>query len=712
MLSSVSWTELLRQTLTGYDEVLMRGVAGKLVKPRSQWPVEELIDRSIATIGNPPVVDRRLEELPPAAGKVLAIIGYSRQPRWRLGSLLELLAALGHADGVQPIFALFEAGLLYPEFNQSNGEHTNGQPILKSFEQWLGQGGVTGYMVFAHPQVCERARQRIDLGLTECPGIVETAQPAREADGLEWFLRLATLWQQVIAAPVRRTVQGDFFKRDLERMRKDPLLTTSPADSLAELPDPAMLTVALAELEGLIRTTEGELRAGDPPAAWADGLYDALASLWASLPLLDAWEPLEGWRGGQPGTTPFPAACLLAHLLLLRLPEGAWADPNEVESWIHEHHPYWAGESVRPSRRRSWLTSVLLGVSYQLRFVQATKGPEGNWLVRLSPLGRWLLGQAERPQTAPAFVQTLLVQPNLEIIAYRQGLTPALIGHLARIATFKNLGAACTLQLGPETVYRALQSGETYESVVQMLEQHGMRPTPTAVLDSLRTWANKHERITIFPAATLFEFGSAEELNEAFARGLPATRLSDQLALVANEQGVDFRHFRLAGTRDYALPPEKCIVVDADGVTLTVDLSRSDLMLDIELRQFAELIDHGGVTGKRLYRLTPTSLSAARDSGLTMKSMEEWFRQRAGQPISPAARFLLGGSQLSPPMLRRHLVIHVGSPDLADGLVQWPGTRALIDERLGPTTLAVAEEHLDTLRERLASVGIHIGPLA
>ena len=51
------------------------------------------------------------------------------------------------------------------------------------------------------------------------------------------------------------------------------------------------------------------------------------------------------------------------------------------------------------------------------------------------------------------------MQPNLEIIAYRQGLTPALIARLTRFAAWKSLGAACTLQLEPETVYRALEAG-------------------------------------------------------------------------------------------------------------------------------------------------------------------------------------------------------------------------------------------------------------
>jgi hypothetical protein len=254
-------------------------------------------------------------------------------------------------------------------------------------------------------------------------------------------------------------------------------------------------------------------------------------------------------------------------------------------------------------------------------------------------------------------------------------------------------------------VYRALESGLSFEDILQTLEQHGMRVLPPSVLESLRTWANKRERISIFPTATLFEFGSPEDLSEAVARGLAGVRISDRLLVVAGEGTIDFRHFRLTGTRDYSLPPEKCVEVDADGVTLAVDLVRSDLLLETELHRFAEPLDGPTVNARRRYRVTPTSLVRGRESGLSQRDLEEWFYQRSGQALSPAALLLLNGAQLAPPELRNQLVLHVASEELADGLVQWPGTRALIRERLGPTALVVAEEDVPILRERLATIG-------
>ncbi len=343
-----------------------------------------------------------------------------------------------------------------------------------------------------------------------------------------------------------------------------------------------------------------------------------------------------------------------------------------------------------------------------MRLVQAARDGDGGWVVRLSPTGRWLLGLAEAPSLESAHTQTLLVQPNLEIIAFRQGLTTGLIARLTHFAAWKSLSTACTLQLEPETVYRALEAGETYESIRQALEQHSSKALPNAVLDLLRTWANKRERITVYPSGTLLEFASVEDLQEALARGVPGVRISDRMAVVASEEGMEFRHFRLAGTRDYSLPPERCVAVEPDGVTLTVDLARSDLLLETELPRFAERLDRPSANGRRQYRLTPASLEAARAGGMQLPTLEIWFHQRTGQPAPPAARLLMAGAETPPCQFRRHLVLHVPNGETADGLMQWPETRDLIAARLGPTALAVEDEKAEELRRRLKEVGLSL----
>ncbi len=689
------WSDHLRQTLARYDEALLRLVAGRLVKPRGQWPVEELLDRCVAAVGNAAVIDRRLKELDPESRRLLALIAHSRQPCWKLGNLVELSVMLGHADGLAPLLALLEAGLLYPDLERERPAR------LPSFEQWLGYGGGRGLPVFAHPSVTARCFGE-DLGLPECPAADARPLTGQEADGLEWPLRLAVVWQVAGAGPLRRTQQGEFFKRDLERLTLDARLNAPAAEGLAELPDLGLLAAELARLEGILTEDGAELRAADLPAHWQGDLAGVLAGLWAALPGIDSWDPHRGSRAGLTTSgNPYPSAYLLAVLLLTRLPDGAWALPADVESWIISRHPYW------PARKPQevGLRKFLLGIAYPLRLVEAGKDAAGEWLVRLSAYGRGLLGLGKPPPVGPEYVQTLLVQPNLEIVAYRQGLTPALVTRLSRFAAWTGLGPACTLQLQPASVYRAMEGGLTFEEILQTLEQRGMRPTPPAVVEALRTWSNKRERLTVYPAATLLEFASADDLNEALARGLPGVRLTNQLALVSEEGAIDFRHFRLTATRDYGLPPEQCVSVEDDGVTLAVDLARSDLFLESELRRFAEPAEAPSVNGTRRYRVTPATLAAGRALGLDAQALHDWFGRRVGRPLSAACQLLLTAAEASPPRFRRRLVLHLATPELTEGVCQWPGTRGLVQERLGPTTVAVAEDNAAALRAQLRALG-------
>ncbi|MFM7150228.1 MAG: helicase-associated domain-containing protein, partial [Gemmataceae bacterium] len=707
----LNWNDRVRETLSRYQESLLREVAGRLVRPRNQWPVDDLISRFLDTLDNPAVLDRRLGDLSLEARRLLALIGHSRQSEWALGNLIEMIMALDHEDGLAAVTSLLEAGLLFPVFDLTTT--TSRKIQLASFAQWLGNAGTIPLTVFSPPQVARRAIG-VDLGLPDLsPSENDQASSmvARplEADGLEWLLRLGVLWQRVGSASLRRTLQGGLFKRDADRLSQDSLLNSTPAERLVDVPDLAFWLFVMADLGGILQEADGELKAIALPTSWEEGLWPALESLFANLFRVRTWNPLDGWRGGEEILgNPFGSAFLLLLLLLSRLPEDQWIAPADLEAWLHKNHPYWTGESLRPSRRQPWVETFLLGLAYPMRVLQARKDSEDKYLIRLAPAGRWLLGLGEQPQASPSFPKTLLVQPNLEILAYRQGLSPALIRRLTHFAAWKTLGAACQLQLEPETVYRALEMGESFESLCRILEQYGTRATPQAVIDSLRTWSNKRDRITIYPNAALIEFASPEDLEQALARGLPGIRITDTLAIVASEDQIDFRQFRLAGTRDYGLPPDRCVLVEDDGVTLTVDLARSDLLLETELPRFAELLARSSLSGTRQYRLTPESLARARKEGLTLNTLENWFQQRAGEVISPAARLLLTAAQLPPPQIRRHLVLHVDSPEIADGLLQWEGTAPLIEEQLGPTTLAVSDENRKPLLLRLAELGLQV----
>lgn len=694
---SDDWSARAAAALTAYAEPLLRVVAGRLVKPRTQVPVEELVEKAVATLLNPPVIDRRVKELPPAARKLLALVGRSRQPRWKVGHLIALLSSLGHVEGFTPVQAALEAGVLFPEVNPL-------APPIGDFAAWLGSAGSMGATVFVHPAVAARARGE-DL---ELPNLTTTEPPVgvtpRVADGLEWPLRLAAVWQQVAAGPVRMTQANLLFKRDQTRLQADEVLSAPIADGLAPVPEAGVLALFWAATAGLLASGAEELRAVAFPPEWNAGLTPVLVRLAAALPHVEAWDPLTGYAPAEGGMGSAPSAGLLALLLLAGTDDG-WVTPADVASWLWEHHPSWAGGlTAAKDRGAGWVAGYLLGVCYPLRLVEAAPVNDG-FAVRLSALGRHLYANAAEPAGTPTFPQTLLVQPNAEILAYRQGLNPGLIGTLSRFARWKGIGPACTLELTPEHTYRGLESGLTLPMILQALARHSARPVPPSVADLLQRWSNKRERITVFASAVLVEFPTAADLDAAVARGIVSVKLTDRIGLTADGKEPPLGQLRLIANRDYEGKPQRCVTVADDGLTLTVDAAQADLLLDAEIGRYAEPLPSESHTARR-FRLTPVSLRRAAELGLTLADIDQWFLDRTGAVLSAAGRLFLSGAKLPPPSATRQTVVRFPTDATTDGVMQWPQTRELIAERLGPTAVVVDEEHLESLRRALGEIGV------
>lgn len=695
-----TWTSRAQDALTRYAEPLLRRVMQQLLKPRNQWPVEELIERGVATLTNAAVIDRRLSELPPASRKLLAVIGISRKPTWKVGQLIAILATLGHAEGLTPIQRLLDEGLIHPEL-------PSGLATIKQFEDWLGPTGITTAKLFAHPAVTVRALAN-DLDLPALPTRTIAAKAVRVSDGLEWLLRSAVAWSRVAGDPLRLTQQQSLFKRDLQKFQTDDLLSAPFTEHYTDLTDPGLFALDLASATGLVEIIDGQLHAISNPELWKKRLLDVLVSCWPSLFEIESWDPLKGYHPAEEGST-FPSMVMSVFLLLRSLPDDQWVQAQPLVKYLTANHPSWFS-SLRKDAEQAhiWLERVLLGIAYPLRLIEVAQ--EGDdWWFRLADVGQHLLHGDKLPSLDHEFPQSLIVQPNGEMIVFRQGLTPELIGNLTRLAYWKNLGAACTMELTAESVYRGLETGLTLTDMQRVLEQHGTRSLPANVLDSLKRWASKRERITVWSAATLLEFSSEEDLENAFARGLVSTKLTDRIGIAVGSEEIDYKHFRLVGNRDYESRPQKCLTFDGDGVTFTIDMAQSDLILEAELGQIAIPLP-SIPSGPRRYQFTPDSLRQAIQRSFTLSQLEQWALDRSGESLSYSARLLAAGSQ-SPATVRKRLVVELPNELVADGIMQWPATVELIEDRLGPTAVAVTESNLAELTERLRSIGVALQAL-
>jgi hypothetical protein len=433
-------------------------------------------------------------------------------------------------------------------------------------------------------------------------------------------------------------------------------------------------------------------------------------------------------------------------LWLATVPGDAWVALDDLSERLRTLSPHWSRPTFdpmltipqpsrhdKPSKSRvkaegtkeraglALLESILLGPAYQLGLVRAAEEVPGRRrVVQLTPLGRYLLalGPPPAPRTGPG--QFLFAQPNFEVIAYRQGLTPALIGQFSRFAEWTQIGAALEFRLTAESVYRGLEGGLTPREMLDLLTEHSPRPLPAGVAETLRTWAGRRERVTYHASTTLVEFATPAELEEALslwpqsASNPAPIVVTGRLLLVDDESAIPFQRFRMTGARDYRRPPEICVEVEDDGVTLSLDPTRSDLLVDAELARFADEVpvqaNHGGGESRRRFVVTAASLARAAEAGVTASQLSFAFGRRTGADVSAAVRLMLyaAGGRVPPLETARPLLLQTPSPEVLDGLSQHPETRLYLGERLGPTTVVVPDESVKGLERALVRIGLKL----
>jgi hypothetical protein len=687
----------------GYAESMVREVASRALKPRQKLPVAELREKLLTWHTNPPQVDRRLREVSAEARTLLAVMHVGKRQQWRLGALLEIVSTFRGVtpdslttDGLKVVEELVVNGLLVPVADES-------RPKLGSFAEWLSFGQPQQYRVWVASEVMARAAEQWEA-LPELK-TVKTGPSGvlKEADCLEWFLRLAVAWQRIHDAPARLTQQGVFFKRDHDRFSEDTLLNQPLAEFPIDMPQLGHLIMAMGLSLGIVQHEEPQVVRGAFPQTWADGWKPALLQLLGELGDLNTWSVSDGWCGLAAGTNPWPSSTVLVLSLLLRMEPNQWTTPTELASWLSRHHCYWSPREHLPDLTME-MERLLLGILLPMKLVQAGHD-EGQTLVRLTSIGRELLSEKGNT-TFPDFPKTLLVQPNMEMVAYRQGLSPKLVRELSHTATWKALGAACLLTIDQHSVHRGLEAGATFDSINTLLDQHCVHPPPGNVLEALRTWAAKRDRLAVYQGVNLLEFLTKADLDEAVGRGLKGVVLADRYLLIEKEEDLEYRHFRTLGTRDYTLPPTQCVTVENDGVTLQVDPTRADLLLETELLRFSAPLNV--VQEARQYRATYASLDNARSQGLSLKFLGDWFVQRTGMPITAAIKMLWSERNSTTLPMESILMLRVASEEQGDGLWQWPETRTLLEERLGPCVFRVLPGQVEKLREKLSEVGLSV----
>jgi len=705
----------------------------------------------IRPAGNADEITEHLDQ-PSAVHALLARLGIGSRLALSVFALTETrsisLAGLTHALGIlgaEPgpaIVRLLELGLLAIEPSLELGP-------IDDLQSALQRGSPARLRLCIHPAVKTGVRTaRPDLAPPKVTGLL---RQMREADGLEPILRLGALWQRVGAEPLRQTQHGTLFKRDRDRLDLDPVLAGPIADALKPLSRLPALWLELASHLGLIEPDpSGERFLAAPPEFWADNavhLPQMIATGWMGL---QAWQELETTSSDtrlSASALPYLRIALL--LWLSALGDSEWAAVGDLASQLSDRWPGWdrlwfdepdpsgtaakrggaPSARVRPRGRTEvgarglvLLESVLFGAAYPLGLVRAAEEQgSGRKVVQLTPLGRYVLALGPTPPPRATLERFLFVQPNFEVIAYRQGLTPQLVGRLSQFAWWSHVGSALELKLTRESIVHGLDGGFSAQALLESLTKHSQRALPPGVTDAVKNWASRRERVTYYAAATLIEFGSSAERDLALDFWAASDALAAPIAvaerflLVEDEQTVPFERLRLISSRDYRRPPETCVVVEPDGVTLALDPARSDLLVEAELARFADLVraqqpEQGAVAAPRRFAVTAASLRRGTNRGLSAPQIVEWFARRTGGEVPPAVRLLLAAKTARIPALKaaRMLVLNLPTPEILDGLLQHPATGPLLGGRLGPTNVSIADDRTGPLQDALKELGIEL----
>jgi hypothetical protein len=730
-----------REALRGYDGALLATLASAVGQLEPLSGRASLANGIADRLGEPRVAERLLAGLPLESKLAMSLYAVTETSTWPCDAMSHALGCLG-IEAREAVRPLVELGLVVV----STFEGT----AVRHIERALDPENAPGSSLVAHPAAVAGARTVLPGG-RELPR-ADSVRQVRESDALEPILRLAVVWQRVLEAPLRQTQQGTLYKRDRDRLEDDPLLAGPIADAIEPLPDMPAFWMTLARGVGLLESEPGSERVtAARPDYWAENAFhlpQMIAIRWLAL---RSWHEQGGLqRDGALYELALPYIRPALLLWLATLGDDEWVTIDDLAHFLRALAPRWdkaalaarpvaepppppppvrgRGAKAKPKNdapvgtpEPGALEAILLGAAYQLGLVRtAEEVTTARRAVQLTPLGRYILALGPPPPPRATYEHFLFVQPSFEIIAYRQGLNPSLIGQLSRFAIWSQVGAAMAMRLTPESVYHGLEGGMTPRAMLDLLSRHASRPLPAGVAEAVRTWSGRRDRVTYHASATLVEFATPQDVELALSHwpsgpGPAPVRVSDRLLLVEDETAVPFHRFRMTGARDYRRPPEACVEVDPDGVTLTLDLARSDLLVDAELARFAdEQTDPtdrpATVTPRRRFIVSAASLARAAEAGQTPAQLGQWFSRRTGGAIPPAIRLLLTARSAPVPSLStsRLLVLQSPTADILDGLAQHPATRDYLGERLGPTTVVIPDDALASFRRVLERLGLSL----
>ena len=314
---------------------------------------------------------------------------------------------------------------------------------------------------------------------------------------------------------------------------------------------------------------------------------------------------------------------------------------------------------------------------------QSLKDKSGKGIVIAPGLGvDWLKNQALEPQDPQA---SLLVQPNFDIIAYLEELTPNAMQALACADCTRIDTQTATFTITRSSVYRALETGFSVENMIKMLGENSRIPISGNVSSSIREWAGRRERLSLTQHSTLLEYHNSAERDAALQK-FKWQAVGTRFALVTQvPKGIDKHR--------YSSPPSRTIKFLSDGrFTLEggSDLAARAVLASIAIQD---------ATGK--FRIDPQAVRIGRFTNQTREAFIA--RVTGGIPASLEALLSIWeGKRKAPSIASAILFQH----EQAAALAEHPSLKPCFEMQLGPTAWLVKPGFEKQLEKTLKELGI------
>lgn len=350
----------------------------------------------------------------------------------------------------------------------------------------------------------------------------------------------------------------------------------------------------------------------------------------------------------------------------------------------------------------AWAANALLGTLAHLGLIEHglfTSRAQQRPCFRLTGLGQAVFGAPERALSDPSYEpEFLTIQPNHEILAYLNVADPRAVWPLAQMARRVSAPGqrVQTFALSRESVYQALESGLTPETIRDFLTRHSKTGLPDLVAHSLCEWGRKREAL-IFRTGIVLGAGPPGSASP-FAGMAKARPVADPFVFLPPTATRGLKECLIRDHHAFARPTWR---VDEDGRVRVTDAADSVCLA--RLAQFANPEGNHWV-------ITADSVGRARERGIPAEQILDWLDDHLSHELPPIIKTAIcNWASPAGVFLGELVMLQINQPQAYEMVHDSPRFQPLLLGAFPPNWLVVRPEKRQELERRLTELGFAVG---